>query len=92
MNFSDDTEQEMVEAIERFKKAKINLESAKEFIQDRMGAAETATYGHYKVDWRWVQGARRTDWKKIAAKLDAPAQMVDDHTVTGEPTRRFKIS
>ena len=47
----------------------------------------TGSWG--KVTWRNVAGRRTTKWKEVAEAVNAPADVIEKFTTTGESSRRF---
>jgi hypothetical protein len=91
-HLGDDTDFDLEYAVAEYKQAKIALEKAKQYIQDRLGMCEKMIVGCHTIAWPWVKGARKTNWRAIALELNASQELIDKHTETAKPTRRFSIT
>lgn len=90
-----------VEAVKKLKsieaaKAELDAEASaiRADLENAMQDADTmkAEDGKTLLTWRQSEGRKTTSWKSVAAELNAPADLVEKFTVTGEPFRTFKLA
>jgi putative phage-type endonuclease len=72
--------------------AEARYEEAVERIKLALGERSALTLnGKPLVTWKAAKPTRRTDWKEVAAALNAPAEVIAAHTTETPGSRRFLI-
>jgi hypothetical protein len=80
------------EAKARIAQAEADYEDAAERIKLALGDRSALTInGKPLVTWKAAKPTRRTDWKEVAAALNAPADLIAAHTTETPGSRRFLI-
>jgi putative phage-type endonuclease len=80
------------EAKSRIAQAEADYEEAAERIKLALGERSALTLnGKPLVTWKAAKTTRRTDWKEVAAALNAPAEVIAAHTTETPGSRRFLI-
>lgn len=82
--------------VERYVRAKIALnkatceyDAAKLAVQESIGERAGIISSFGKITWKKSKNRFVTDWKAIAAELDAPPELIERHTKTVEGSRIF---
>jgi hypothetical protein len=82
--------------VERYVRAKIALnkatceyDAAKLAVQEAIGERAGIISSFGKITWKKSKSRFVTDWKTIAAELDAPPELIERHTKTVEGSRVF---
>lgn len=82
--------------VERYVRAKIALskatceyDAAKLAVQEAIGERAGIISSFGKITWKKSKSRFVTDWKAIAAELDAPPELIERHTKTVEGSRIF---
>lgn len=64
----------------------------RDFITPLIGDAEAITYmGQTLATWKANKPSSKTDWKAVAASLDAPADLIAEHTTTTPGARVLRL-
>lgn len=82
--------------IERYVRAKITLQaatsefdSAKLAVQESIGERAGILSSFGKITWKKTKDRRVTDWKAVAAEMEATPEVIERHTKTVEGSRLF---
>lgn len=82
--------------IERYVRAKITLQaatsefdSAKLAVQESIGERAGILSSFGKITWKKTKDRRVTDWKAVAAEMEATPEIIERHTKTVEGPRVF---
>jgi putative phage-type endonuclease len=72
------------------------LEKADRVLVQQLKASMTSTgvlrARGARVTWTETKGRTATDWKAVAEEAAVPAEVIERHTSTGEPSTRFAVS
>lgn len=80
----------LAKAITAAKTADAELEECKNLLKQAIGDADGLDLGELgKVTWKVTKGSAKTDWKAVAAALNAPESIIAQHTTTAPGSRRF---